>query len=425
MAGVRVRGCRDLSRERTARVGYGDALASREFRALLAAQLVEIAGTSIAAVVLTILVYRRTASPLLASMTFALGFLPYLVGGGVLSSIVDRVRPRQLVVSCDLTSALLAAAMAWPAIPVPVLLGLLLAIGTLSSVASGARAALVRSTVSEDAYVPGRSLLRVAAQFAQIGGNAGGGALLVLLTPSGALLLNAASFAFSATTVRLAVGDYPNAGETSRASLLRDSLRGAHAIFAHAELRRLLLVGWLAPMFAVAPEALAAPYVAAHHGSPTLVGWWLVALPVGLICGDVAGVRLLTSEQQRRLVAPAAAAGFLPYLAFVVHPRISLALALLVGSGACGLYSLGLDSRVRDIAPPQLFARTMTLNSAGLMTLQGVGFTLAGAIAQGIGPAAAIAVAGGCGLAATTLLLRRDLRWHRGARRSSATSEYE
>jgi len=398
-----------VGREITPRVGYRAALASREFRALLAAQLISVSGTSIAAVALTILVYRRTGSPLLASLTFAIGFLPYLLGGALLSGIVDRVRPRRLLAGCDSASALLAAAMAWPAMPIPILLALLLAIGTLSSVSSGARATLVRSTVSEDAYVPARSLLRIAAQFAQIGGNASGGALLIILSPSGALLVNAASFAFSATTVRLILADHPNLGQRGQATLLRDSLRGARSVLAHAELRRLLLVGWLAPMFAVAPEALAAPYVAAHHGSSTLVGWWLIALPVGLIAGDIAGVRLLSPHQQRRLVAPALAASFLPYLAFALDPPIPIALPLLVSSGACGLYALGLDARVRDAAPPQLFARTMTLNSAGLMTLQGIGFTLAGAMAQATGSATAIAIAGSCGLATTIVLLRTDL----------------
>jgi hypothetical protein len=52
----------------------------------------------------------------------------------------------------------------------------------------------------------------------------------------------------------------------------------------------------------------------------------------------------------------------------------------------------------------------MTLNSAGLMTLQGVGFTLAGAVAQALGPATAIALAGGFGVTATLVLLRPDLR---------------
>jgi MFS family permease len=401
--------------EQDVRVGYGAALASREFRALLAGQLISVGGTSVAAVALTILVYRRTGSPLLASLTFALGFLPYLVGGGLLSSIVDRVRPRRLVSGSDLASALLAAAMASPAIPIPILLALLLTIGTLSSLSSGARMALVRASVSDAAYVPARSLLRIVVQLAQIGGNAAGGTLLLVLTPSGALLVNACSFALSAVLIRSVVADHPNVAEQSRAPVLRDSLHGARSVLAHGELRRLLLLGWLAPMFSVAPEALGAPYVSNHGGSAALVGWWLIALPIGVIAGDVAGVRLLSGSQQRRLVAPAAAAGFVPYLAFVLDPRIPIALVLLVAAGASSLYGLGLDARVRDAAPPTLFARTMTLNSAGLMTLQGFGFVLAGAVAQATGPAIAIALAGGCGIATTVLLLRPELRWRQSA----------
>jgi predicted MFS family arabinose efflux permease len=345
----------------------------------------------------------------LASLAFALGFLPFLLGGGLLSSVVDRVRPRRLVVACDLASAALAAAMAVPALPVPALLALVLCIGTLLSLSSGARAALVRGSVSNEAYVPARSLVRIASQLAQIGGNAAGGALLLLLTPSGALLVNASSFLFSAAVIRVVLADHPNDGGSSERTVLRDSLRGAREVFGHAELRRLLLLGWLVPMFSVAPEALAAPYVSGHGGSTALVGWWLVALPLGIIAGDLAGVRTLSPRQQRRIVAPAAAAGFVPYVVFAADPSVRAALALLVVSGACGLYSLGLDARVRDAAPPELFARAMTLNSAGLMTLQGLGFVLAGGLAQAVGAADAIAVAGCCGLAATVVLMGREV----------------
>jgi hypothetical protein len=300
------------------------------------------------------------------------------------------------------------------------LFALLLGIGTLQSLSSGARVALVRASVTTQAYVPARSLLRIASQLAQIGGNAAGGALLLLLTPSGALLVNASSFLFSATVIRLAVADHANDGEPSGRPLLRDSLGGAREVFRHGELRRLLLLGWLVPMFAVAPEAVAAPYVSRHGGSAALVGWWLVALPVGLIAGDVAGVRMLTLRQQRRLVAPAAAAGFVPYLFFAADPSLPAALALLVVAGACGLYSLGLDGRVRDEAPPELFARAMTLNTAGLMTLQGLGFVLAGALAQVVGSADAIVLAGCCGIAATVILIGRELRPTRSARPTTA-----
>jgi hypothetical protein len=44
------------------------------------------------------------------------------------------------------------------------------------------------------------------------------------------------------------------------------------------------------------------------------------------------------------------------------------------------------------------------------MTSQGLGFVLAGALAQAVGPADAIALAGGCGIAATVVLVGRELR---------------
>jgi predicted MFS family arabinose efflux permease len=386
------------------RVGYGDALRSHEFRALFAAQAVSIAGASVAAVALTVLVYDRTGSPFLSSLTFALGFVPYVFGGGLLSSAVDRVRPRRLVNACDGTSAAIAAVMAWPGLPVASLLVLLFVLGTLAAVGGGARSALLRSTVSDAAYVPARSLLKVASQIAQIGGNAVGGALVVVLGTSGAILVNSASFAVAFVLVRLLVGDHDNPALPGGAGLLRDSLRGAREILGRPELARLLALGWLVPMFSVAPEALAAPYISSHGGSPRLVGWWLAALPLGTIVGDVAGVRFLGPALQRRVVGAVAAAGFVPYLVFGLDPPVAAALALLVVSGACGMYSLGLDGLVRNATPDRLFARTMTLNSAGLMTLQGVGFALAGAVAEQTGAARAVALAGVCGLVAVAAL---------------------
>src|SRR5262249_34394152 len=82
---------------------------------------------------------------------------------------------------------------------------------------------------------------------------------------------------------------------------------------------------------------------------------------------------------------------------------------LLVGSGLLSMWGLGLDALVRDVAPERGFSRMMTLNTAGLMTAQGLGFALAGALAQAVGPATAIAIAGGCGLL-VVLLLRPRVR---------------
>ncbi len=383
---------------------YGDALRSAEFRALLGAVSLSITGTSVTAVALTVLVYQRTSSPFLSALTFALGFLPYVLGGAFLSALVDRVAPRRLLVSCDLGCAVLVTAMVWPGLPTPALLALLVAIGTVTGLSSGARGAVVRGVVPDIAYVPARSLLRIAAQIAQIAGNAAGGALLVLFTSHEVILVNTLTFLGSATLMGFGLHARSVLPGAIQPTLVRDSLAGLRAVFRLPVLRRWLLLGWVVPTFAVAPEALAAPYVEGRGGSVALVGWWLVAVPVGMIAGDLIGVRFLSLARQRRSVAGLAAATFVPFLAFVTHPPIFVALALLVLAGLCASYSLGLDQRVRDAAPRTLFARTMAVNTAGLLTLQGVGFAIAGAVAQVVGPSLAIAFAGGCGLVTFALL---------------------
>ena len=39
-----------------------------------------------------------------------------------------------------------------------------------------------------------------------------------------------------------------------------------------------------------------------------LVGWWLVAIPLGVVIGDLVGIWAFSPQTQRRLVGPLAAA---------------------------------------------------------------------------------------------------------------------
>jgi predicted MFS family arabinose efflux permease len=403
-------GPHSLSMRMTSRgdASYAAALARPEFRAIFAASAMAITGTVVSAVVLAVLVFERTRSPLLSSLTFTLGFMPYVFAGTLLSGIVDRVPPRRLLASSILGSAGLTAAMALPRMPVALLLVLLVGTGTLGGIASATQGALVRSVVPEACYVPARSLIRIASQVAQVGGNPLGGLLLVAVSPSGAFLISSAALAAAASLARFGLGQYPVTGAPDGTALLRDSLHGLRHVFAYVPLRRLLLLGWLVPMFLVAPEALAAPYVAGQNGSPALVGWWLAALPTGLIAGDLLGVWCLSPQRQRRLVGVAAAASFVPYLAFFATPPIAVALPLLAIAGMGSMYALGLDSLVRRSAPEHLFARTMAVNTAGLLSLEALGFALAGAAAGIAGPGPAIAGAGICGIVVVISLRPRN-----------------
>lgn len=381
---------------------YRDAFASAEFRALFGAFVVSMLGYVVAGLALTVLVYRETASPLLSALTFTMTFLPYLFGGALLSGLVDRVPPRRLLVGCDLGCAALVAAMTLPGTPVPVLFALLFAMSLLTPLATGTRGALVASVLAPSAVVPARSLLRLVAQGAQVAGYAAGGALLAVLSPRAVLMVEIATFTASALVLRVFLRRHGARGR-GEGSLAGDSLRGVAQVLSNGPLRRVLLLGWLVPFLTTCPEALAAPSVAGRGLPPSAAGWWLAAMPVGTVAGELAGVWLIPAARRGSLTAPLAACGFVPFLVFAVRPPLVPALILLGTAGLCGAYLLGLDQLLLDVTPPELLGRAYTVNSSGLMTAQGLGFAAAGLLGEVISPDPAITIAGGAGLVVVAL----------------------
>jgi hypothetical protein len=392
-----------------ARARYGDAFAVAEFRALFAAYTASMLGQVVATVALTVLVYDRTSSPLLAALTFTLNMVPWLLGGVFLSALVDRRPPRQLMVMCDLSAACLIAVMAIPALPVRVLLALLVVVSLVTSISSSTRNALLPRVVGATAYVPARSLFRLVSQSSQVVGSALGGAALVVLSPLHALQVNAFGFLASAVLIRVATRPrLPLAGNAAHSALLRDSVAGVRAALADTSVRRLLAFGWLVATLAVAPEAVAAPYVASLGKPSSFVGWWLVALPAGTIVGQLLGIWGLTVVWQQKLVGPLAGLLFVPFLAFLVHPSFAPAFALLFCAGVANAYFLGLDGLVLKRTPRQIQSRVLGINSPILTAMQGLGFGAAGALASVFRPQVVIFGSAIFGLGVVLLLHPRQ-----------------
>jgi predicted MFS family arabinose efflux permease len=400
------------------RYGYRQVLAVGEFRAIFAAHVISFSGDVIAQLALAVLVYQRTGSALGSSLTFALGFVPHLFGGTLLSSVADRFPVRRTLICCDLASAGLVALMALPDLPIPLLLALLLPLGAIAPVFGGARAASLPDVLGGQGFALGRSLLRMVAQSSQIGGFALGGVLLAVLSPRPLLLLDAASFVASAVLLRVGTRERPPhadkpAGSPAAAaavgphrSVARDSLVGVRLALGSPTLRPLLLFYWLPPAFTIAPEALAAPYVARLGGSPTAVGLLLASAAAGSVAGMLVAGSWLSPSRRLRLMMPLATWTFVPLLCFVAEPGLIPAMALLALSGLGWAYSMGLDQRLLDATPEHLRGRTLTLATSGLMLANGLGFAAAGAAAELADPRAVIVASSLAGLLVVALLAR-------------------
>lgn len=383
---------------------YTQVFAVPEFRAVFAAHALSLLGVIVSEIALSVLVYDLTGSPLLSALTFALGFLPYVVGGTLLAGLADRFPARRVLVTCDLVCAACVAPMVAPGAHIGVLLALRCALAVVSPVFQGTRMATLADILGDgDLFVLGRSLLRIVSQSALLVGYGLGGLLLTVVSPRHALLITVGTFLASAALLRLGTRHRP-ARTGQPGALVGDSLRGARRVLADRRTRVLLLLFWVPPAFAVVPEALAAPYAAALGTGSTGLGLLMCALPVGTVAGELyAGSRLVPAARER-IALPLVSLALLPYLGYALHPGLALSLLLLLVSGAGSAYTLGLDQWFVAAVPEELRGRAMTLLTAGLMTVQGVGMALAGVAAEFAGVRATVAGAGALGTAACLLL---------------------
>jgi MFS family permease len=362
--------------------GYRAVFAVREFRAVFAAHVLSLLGVVVSEIALTVLVYELTGSPLLSALTFALGFLPYLLGGTLLAGVADRYPARRVLVVCDLVCAACVAVMVLPGTPVAGLLALRCAVAAVSPVFTGTRMAALTDILGEgELYVLGRSLLRIVSQSALLAGFGAGGLLLAVVSPRQAIGVTAVTFLCSALLLRFGTKDRP-ARTGGGGALMADSLAGARLLLRDRRIRVLLLLFWLPPMFVVAPEALAAPYAGELGIGPAALGLLMCAMPVGHIAAELFAGSVLSPRGRSRIVLPVAAVGLLPLLGYAVRPGLAWTLVLLVLAGAGAAYVIGLDQWFVEAVPEELRGRAMTLLTAGLMTVQGVGMALAGLAAE-------------------------------------------
>lgn len=383
---------------------YRTLLRDAELRAVLGADVCSMLAMIVGDIALTVLVYQRTSSPLLAALTFAIAFVPMGLGAVLLGG-VGRTRPsRDVLVVCEVTATALVGLMAVPGLPVAAILALLGVKGVVDPVFRGTRAATLPEIVGDEGFPLARSLLRLVSQNMQLVGFAVGGVTLVFVSSTQALAAAALGYAVSAVILLVGTRRRP---PVAGAAALRP-LRELRRLFATPGMAPVVLMMWLPGFFAVAPEALANPYAASIGGGPAAVGFLLSGLPIGTVVGEaIVGTRV-PPALRTRLVVPLAAVGFLPPLLFLTAPPLPVAVGLLVLAGL-GAYLIGLDQIVLSLVPEVRRRPAFALLGGGSMVTQGLGFAAAGAAAQWWAPTVVLPVFAVTGLV-VVLLTGRWLR---------------
>ncbi|MGW2631806.1 MFS transporter [Streptomyces chattanoogensis] len=397
---------------RAAAAGYRAVFAVPEFRFVFAAHLLSSLGVVVCEIALSLLVFDRTASPLLSALTFALGLLPYALGGTLLSAVADRYPARTVLVVCDVLCALAAAGMVAPGAPVALLLFLRCLTAAIAPVFAGTRAGTLGEILGDgELFVLGRSVIRLVNQGAQLAGFAAGGLLLAAASPRAVLAITACTFAGSALLLRLGTRARP-ARDTARGALLGASLGGARRLLVDRRIRALLLLTWLPPAFVVIPEALLVPYGNLLGTGPAGLGLLLCAMPIGAITAEALVGALLPPHVRTRLTFPMGLFAVLPSLGFAARPSFGWAVLLLVLTGTGISYNFGVDRWFVAAVPDRLLGQAMTLMQAGRMTIMGLGMGLGGVAAsyaplEAVMPAAG--VVGSVCVLATVWEVRRTL----------------
>jgi MFS family permease len=387
------------------RTTFGEVFAFGEFRALWIAQGLSVVGDQLARVALTLLVYGRTHSALLAAVTFAASVVPTFVGGLALSGLADILPRRRVMIACDLSRAALVALMALPGMPLGALVGLLFLVTLISAPFTSARAALYPEILSGDRYVLGTAITLTTLQFAQAVGFAVGGALVAFFGVRRSLVVDAATFIASASIVRLWVHARPAArgGFGRRTVSLSAAAAGIRLVFADPWLRTPMLLGWLAAFYNV-PEGVAAPLGQTLHGGDVTVGLILAAGALGASLGAVAFSRFVVPQERQRWMIPLAAGTCAVLILFVFRPALPVALIILTMSGVLDCYQLAANAAFVSHTPLHYRSQAFGIAQGGMSLGQGAVMIMAGAAAQHYSPAVVIAASGTLGVIAATAI---------------------
>ena len=383
----------------------------------LVADAISLCGTRVSMIAIPWLVLTTTGSAAQTGLVAFAEMLPLVVVKALAGPVIDRLGARRMAIACDVLSMVvvglipllhLAGALSFPALLALVALG-----GALRGPGDGAKGAFVpaltaHAEVSLERTTGLSSAIERTASFA---GAAIAGALVALLGPANALVIDAASFgvcaavfAWSTSSMRARAVDERPEGTTYVRELregwtfLRKDpvLVAMSGMVAVTNLLDLAFAAVLLPVW-IRENGYSVGVMGAYFAT------WAAASAIGSVVAAWQAERLPRFQVYLWSFLITGLPRFV-LLALGVPWWIVLA-SCLVGGFASGFLNPILGAVIYERVPHAVMGRVTTLNSALCWSLMPFGGLLGGVLSDGLGVVAALLIVGFSYFAATMLPL--------------------
>ena len=378
-------------------------------RRLAFGRLISVTGGAAAFTALNFLVWDRTHSPWMQSLSLLLTFGVAGLLGPFAGALGDRFDRRRVMIASEAVSAVFFAAMAFVQAPLWLIL---LAFG--SAIAelpffSASRAAIPNLVEREEDISWANSLITLGVHSGIALGPVIGGVLLAATGATWVFAINAATFVVSLLITLTVHGRFQETRERGEHDEHRGLAAGLVYLWHEPVLRR-LSVAWFVFVVGMGMGMVAdAPLAEVFHSGELGYGLMIAAWGLGSTLGAGAGRWMTARTEPRWMVGGAVgltvttlAVGFAPVFWFVLA-------SLLVMGVSDGLTIVSENGMMQRRTPDAVRSRAMAAFEAVLSFGMALAFVLAGPVLNLVGPQSVYRL-GGIGVAGALLILLPLLR---------------
>lgn len=261
-------------------------LAVRDGRLLLAAQALDCVALGVSSIALPWLVLDGGGSATAAGIVYAFSVVPYVVFGLVAGVVGDRFRRRTVLWTMHLSQVAAAILVPiWALTGQPPLVVILLAafaIGTSRVFVDAAVFGAVAALIGRDRFISGQATLSAAWAIGYLVGPAIGGALIALIGPAFALVVEAVGFAIALAMILLIRTPLDAPGRAVAESAVAMAREGLQVIFSSPRVRAFTWLSLTWNLGAAASYALIVPLLRETLGLSSTQAGFVLAVSAGM-----------------------------------------------------------------------------------------------------------------------------------------------